>query len=31
MREKGKNVSYDEVLENVLERDRIDSSAQWRL
>ena len=25
MREKGKNVSYDEVLENVLERDRIDS------
>ena len=25
MREKGKNVSYNEVLENVLERDRIDS------
>ena len=25
MMEKGKNVSYDEVLENVLERDRIDS------
>ena len=35
MREKGKNVSYDEVLENVLERDRIDSQRavaplRWR-
>ena len=26
MRENGKDVSYDEVLENVLERDRIDSA-----
>ena len=25
MKENGKDVSYDEVLENVLERDRIDS------
>jgi cytidylate kinase len=25
LKEKGKNVTFDEVLENVLERDRIDS------